>query len=200
MSVLVGKHAPDFTAKAVMPDNTINEAFSLHKYIHNKYAILFFYPLDFTFVCPSEILAFNKKLPEFEERDVKVISVSVDSHFSHLAYKNTSINNGGIGDIKYPMVADLKKTISTDYDVLWDDSIALRGTFLIDKKGMVRHQTVNDLPLGRNVDEMLRLIDALQHHEQHGEVCPANWDSSKKAMKPTSEGVMDYLASHLGEF
>ncbi len=199
MAVLVGKPAPDFTAKAVMPDNSINDAFNLHDHIKNKYAILFFYPLDFTFVCPSEILAFNKKVDEFAERDTKVISVSVDSHFSHLAYKNTPIEKGGIGEIKFPMVADIKKTISADYDVLWDGAIALRGTFLIDKKGLVRHQTVNDLPLGRSVDEMLRLVDALAHHEQYGEVCPANWNSSKKAMKPTSAGVMSYLSSHIDD-
>jgi len=196
MAVLVGKPAPDFTAKAVMPNNTINDAFNLHDHIKNHYAILFFYPLDFTFVCPSEILAFNKKIDEFKEKGAKVISVSVDSHFSHLAYKNTAVSKGGIGDIQFPMVADLKKTISADYDVLWDSSIALRGTFLIDKKGIVRHQTVNDLPLGRSVEEMLRLVDALAHHEEYGEVCPANWNSSKKAMKPTSEGVAAYLSAH----
>lgn len=199
MAVLVGKPAPDFTAKAVMPDNSINDAFNLHDHIKNKHAILFFYPLDFTFVCPSEILAFNKKVDEFAKRDTKVISVSIDSHFSHLAYKNTPINKGGIGDIQFPMVADIKKTISYDYDVLWDGAIALRGTFLIDKKGIVRHQTVNDLPLGRSVDEMLRLVDALSHHEQYGEVCPANWNSSKKGMKPTSEGVASYLSAHIDD-
>jgi peroxiredoxin (alkyl hydroperoxide reductase subunit C) len=199
MAVLVGKHAPDFTAKAVMPDNKIEDAFNLHHYIKGSNAILFFYPLDFTFVCPSEILAFNKKLAEFTKRNTKVISVSIDSHFTHLAYKNTPTTSGGIGQIEFPMVADLKKSIAADYDVLWDESIALRGTFLIDKKGMVRHQTVNDLPLGRNVDEMLRMVDALDHHEQHGEVCPANWTPSKRAMKPSSEGVIIYLSSNLDD-
>lgn len=197
MSVLVGKKAPDFTAKAVLGDNIINEEFNLHDYISGKYAVLFFYPLDFTFVCPSEILAFNKKLAAFEERHTRVIAVSVDSHFSHLAYKNTPVKEGGIGNIQFPMVSDLTKQIATDYDVLWGGAVALRGTFLIDKKGIVRHQVVNDLPLGRSIDEALRMVDALQHHEKHGEVCPADWTPEKKAMKATAQGVAEYLSKHM---
>ncbi len=193
MSVLVGKSAPDFTAKAVMPDNTIDNAFNLYSYIKDHYAVLFFYPLDFTFVCPSEILAFDKKVEEFKKKNTLLIAVSVDSHFSHLAYKNTPVTKGGIGDVQYPIISDLKKTISSDYDVLWAGEVALRGTFIIDKGGIVRHQTVNDLPLGRNVDEMLRMIDAISHNEEYGEVCPANWKLDKKAMKPTTEGMIEYL-------
>ena len=210
MSVLVTKQAPDFTATAVMGDNSFKEDFSLSDY-KGKYVVLFFYPLDFTFVCPSEIIAFDHRLKEFEERGVQVIGVSVDSHFTHLAWKNTPVNEGGIGKIRYPLVADLTKEIAADYDVLMDNttaeddcgdqfhllggSVALRGSFLIDKEGVVRHQVVNDLPLGRNIDEMLRMVDALQFHEEHGEVCPAGWDKSKKAMDASTEGVAAYLAA-----
>jgi len=169
MSVLVTKSAPDFTAQAVMPDNTFKDL-TLSDY-KGQYVVLFFYPLDFTFVCPSELIAFSHRLQEFKDRGVEVIGVSVDSHFSHLAWKNTPVNNGGIGDIQYPLVADITKSIARDYDVLLNDSVALRGSFLIDKEGVVKHQVVNDLPLGRNVDEMLRMIDALQFTEEHGEVC-----------------------------
>ena len=210
MSVLVTKEAPDFTATAVMGDNSFKEDFSLSDY-KGKYVVLYFYPLDFTFVCPSEIIAFDHRLKDFEARGVQVIGVSVDSHFTHLAWKNTPVNNGGIGQIRYPLVADLTKEISADYGVLMgnvtaeDDcgeqfhllggAIALRGSFLIDKEGIVRHQVVNDLPLGRNIDEMLRMVDALQFHEEHGEVCPAGWDKSKKAMDASTEGVAAYLAA-----
>ncbi len=194
MSVLVTKQAPDFTATAVMPDNSFKEDFKLSDY-KGKYVVLFFYPLDFTFVCPSEIIAFDHRLKEFEERGVQVIGCSVDSHFSHLAWKNTAINDGGIGNIQYPLVADLTKNIARDYDVLFGDEVALRGSFLIDTEGFVRHQVVNDLPLGRNIDEMLRMIDALQFTEKHGEVCPAGWKSGDKAMTPTAEGVASYLES-----
>jgi len=193
MSVLVTKPAPDFTATAVMGDNSFKEDFKLSDY-RGKYVVLFFYPLDFTFVCPSEIIAFDHRLKEFEDRDVQVIGVSVDSHFTHLAWKNTPVSQGGIGQIRYPLVADITKQISADYDVLFDGSVALRGSFLIDKEGVVRHQVVNDLPLGRNIDEMLRMVDALQFHEKHGEVCPANWEQGKKAMEPTPEGVASFLA------
>lgn len=196
MSVLVGKDAPDFTATAIMPDNSINEGFNLKSYLNGKKCVLFFYPLDFTFVCPSEIIAFNNRLGEFKSRDVEVIGVSVDSHFSHLAWKKTPVNDGGIGDIQYPLVADLKKTIAKDYDVLLDDSVALRGTFLIDSNFVVRHQVVNDLPLGRSIEEALRMVDTLKFHEEHGEVCPAGWTQGKEGMKATPEGVADYLASH----
>jgi len=210
MSVLVTKEAPDFTATAVMGDNSFKEDFSLSDY-KGKTVVLYFYPLDFTFVCPSEIIAFDHRLKDFEDRGVQVIGVSVDSHFTHLAWKNTPVNNGGIGQIRYPLVADLTKEIAADYGVLMgnvtaeDDcgeqfhllggAVALRGSFLIDKEGIVRHQVVNDLPLGRNIDEMLRMVDALQFHEEHGEVCPAGWDKSKKAMDASTEGVAAYLAA-----
>ena len=193
MSVLVTKEAPDFTATAVMGDNSFKEDFKLSDY-RGQYVVLFFYPLDFTFVCPSEIIAFDHRLKEFEDRGVQVIGVSVDSHFTHLAWKNTPVEQGGIGQIRYPLVADITKQISADYDVLFDGAVALRGSFLIDKDGVVRHQVVNDLPLGRNIDEMLRMVDALQFHEKHGEVCPANWEKGKKAMEATPEGVASFLA------
>mgnify|MGYP003573561955 FL=1 len=194
MSSLVTHKAPNFTATAVMPDNSFKEI-SLEDY-SGKYVVLFFYPLDFTFVCPSEILAFDRKLVDFKEKGVELIGVSIDSHFTHLAWKNTEVDKGGIGNIQYPLVADVKKTIARDYGVLFDDSIALRGLFLIDPKGTVRHAVVNDLPLGRNVDEALRMVDALQFTEKHGEVCPANWREGEDAMKPTAEGVASYLSKH----
>lgn len=196
MSVLVGKAAPNFVATTVMPNNDIQSEFDLHKYLNGSIGVLFFYPLDFTFVCPTEIIAFNHRLGEFSSRHAKVIAISVDSHFSHIAWKHTPVKDGGIGNVQMPMVSDLNKSISRAYDVLINDSIALRGSFLIDKNGIVRHQVVNDLPLGRNVDEMLRMVDALLHHESHGEVCPAGWHKGKDAMSPNSDGVSDYLASH----
>jgi peroxiredoxin (alkyl hydroperoxide reductase subunit C) len=195
MKPLVTNEAPDFTAIAVMPDNTFNEAFSLSA-LRGKYVLLFFYPLDFTFVCPSEILAFNKAVGAFKEKNCEVIGVSIDSHFSHLAWKNTAINDGGIGNVQFPLVADLDKSISENYGVLLDMGIALRGLYLIDKEGIIRHQVVNDLPLGRNVDEALRMLDALQFTEEHGDVCPANWNKGDDAMEPTAEGVAKYLAEH----
>jgi peroxiredoxin (alkyl hydroperoxide reductase subunit C) len=194
MSYLVTKPAPDFKAQSVMPDNSFVEL-KLSDY-RGKYVILFFYPLDFTFVCPSEIIAFNKALPQFKQRNAEIIGVSVDSHFTHWAWKNTSPDQGGIGQINYPLVADLTKSIARDYGVLIDDSVALRGLFLIDKEGVIRHAVINDLPLGRNVDEALRMLDALQFTEKHGDVCPANWHAGDEAMKPTSEGVAEYLARH----
>jgi len=196
MSVLVGKPAPDFTSSAIMGDNSINEKFTLSAFLKGKYGVLFFYPLDFTFVCPSEILAFEHRLDEFRKREVEVISVSVDSHFTHLAWKSTPVEKGGLGQIRFPMVADLTKSIARDYDVLIRESVALRGTFLIDRKMVVRHQVVNDLPLGRNVDEAIRLVDALQFFEKNGEVCPAGWAKGKPGMKPTTEGVAQYLSKH----
>jgi peroxiredoxin (alkyl hydroperoxide reductase subunit C) len=199
MAVLVGKPAPDFTAKAVMGDNSINESFNLKTYIKDKYAVLFFYPLDFTFVCPSEILAFDHRLKEFQDRNTEVIAISVDSQFTHLAWKNTPVNNGGLGQVKFPMVADLSKSIARDYDVLLGEAVALRGSFLIDKTGTVQHQVVNNLPLGRNVDEMIRMVDALQFTEQHGEVCPAGWSKGKAGMKASTDGVADYLSKHAAE-
>ncbi len=196
MSVLVGKKAPDFTAKAVMANNEINENFGLHEFLKGKIGVLFFYPLDFTFVCPSEIIAFDNRLKEFKDRGVEVVGVSVDSHFSHIAWKNTAINNGGIGQVQYPLVADLTKSISRDYDVLTGEAVALRGTFLIDQQGIVRHQVVNDLPLGRNIDEALRMVDSLKFFQENGEVCPAGWSKGKKGMKADAAGVADYLANN----
>ena len=196
MSVLVGKKAPDFTATAVMGNNEINDKFTLSTYLKGKIGVLFFYPLDFTFVCPSEIIAFDNRLEEFKERGVEVIGVSVDSHFSHIAWKNTAINNGGIGQIKYPLVADLTKKIARDYDVLTNESVAFRGTFLIDQDFVVRHQVVNDLPLGRSIEEALRMVDALQFHQKHGEVCPAGWNKGKQGMKADAKGVAEYLAKN----
>jgi len=194
MSTLVTRQAPDFTAQAVLPDNSFAEL-TLSSY-RGKYVVLFFYPLDFTFVCPSEIIAFDKAIEKFEQKNAQVIGVSVDSHFTHLAWKNTPRDQGGIGQVKYPLVADLSKSISSEYGVLFGEEVALRGLFLIDKEGVVRHALVNDLPLGRNVDEALRLVDALQFTEEHGEVCPANWREGEDAMKPTAEGVAEYLAQH----
>ena len=194
MSVLVTKKAPEFTAQAVMPNNAIEEL-SLSTY-RDRYVLLFFYPLDFTFVCPSEILAFDRALDEFKKRDCDIVGVSVDSQFSHYAWKNTPVQNGGIGNIQFPLVADLDKSISEAYDVLLPEGISLRGLFLIDKAGVVRHQLVNDLPLGRNVDEAIRILDALQFTEKYGDVCPANWKPGEEAMKPTAEGVAEYLAKN----
>ena len=196
MSVLVGKQAPDFTAKAVMPDNSFNETFNLKANLEGKYGILFFYPLDFTFVCPSEIIAFHNKISEFEKRNTQVIGVSVDSHFSHLAWKNTPVEQGGIGNVQYPLVADLTKQISRDYDVLFNGEISFRGLFLIDKDFTVQHQLVNNLPLGRNIDEALRMVDSLQFSEEHGEVCPANWNKGKPGMQADAKGVASYLADN----
>lgn len=208
MSVLVGKPAPDFTAKAVMPDSSFDENFNLLNYLgikkdasgkvtkKGKIGVLFFWPLDFTFVCPSEIIAFNNRLKEFKLRKTEVIGVSVDSHFTHLAWKQTPVEKGGIGNVQFPMVADLTKSIARDYDVLLGDAVAFRGTFLIDGNGIVRHQVVNDLPLGRNVDEALRMVDALQFFEEHGEVCPAGWERGDEGMKADASGVAKYLKKH----
>jgi peroxiredoxin (alkyl hydroperoxide reductase subunit C) len=195
MCNLVTKEAPDFAAQAVMPDNSFAEL-KLSSY-RGKYVVLFFYPLDFTFVCPSEIIAFDKVLAQFEQKNAQVIGVSVDSHFTHLAWKSTPRDQGGIGPINYPLVSDLNKSISRDFGVLLEDQgIALRGLFLIDREGVIRHGLVNDLPLGRSVEEALRVLDALQFCEEHGEVCPANWHEGEEAMKPSAEGVAEYLAKH----
>jgi peroxiredoxin (alkyl hydroperoxide reductase subunit C) len=194
MCTLVTKEAPDFAAQAVMPDNSFAEV-KLSSY-RGKYVVLFFYPLDFTFVCPSEIIAFDAALAKFQKKNAQVLGCSVDSHFTHLAWKNTPRKQGGIGPIQYPLVADLSKQISRDYGVLLDGGIALRGLFLIDKAGVVRHALINDLPIGRSVDEAIRVLDALQFHEEHGDVCPANWHQGEEAMKPTAEGVASYLAKH----
>ena len=195
MSVLVTQAAADFTAAAVMPDNSINENFSLSDY-KGQTVVLFFYPLDFTFVCPSEIIAHHHRVAAFKERGVQVIGVSIDSQFTHLAWRNTAVKDGGIGQIDFPLVADTDQSIMAAYGVRHPASVALRGSFLIDKEGIVRHQVVNDLPLGREVDEMLRLVDALQFHEEHGEVCPAGWNKGDDGMKADAAGVADYLAKH----
>ena len=199
MAVLVGKQAPDFTATAVMGNNEIRD-YTLSAETKGKYTVIFFYPLDFTFVCPSELIAFDHRLDEFKQRGVEVIGVSIDSQFTHLAWKNTPVNNGGIGQVRYPLIADVKHEICRAYDVEFGPAgVAFRGSFLIDKNGVVRHQVVNDLPLGRNVDEMLRMVDALQFTEEHGEVCPAGWNKGKAGMKPSTAGVAEYLAAHAQE-
>lgn len=196
MKPLIAKRAPNFTAQAVLEDNTM-EDLTLSDF-RGKYVVLFFYPLDFTFVCPSEIIAFDDKLDEFKKRDCEVIGVSVDSQFSHWAWKNTPRNQGGLGQVRFPIVADLNKKISKDYGVLLKkESVALRGLFILDKDGVIHHSTINNLPLGRNVDEVLRTLDALQFTEEHGEVCPANWNPGDEAMKPTADGVAEYLGEHM---
>ena len=211
MGVLVGKKAPLFEADAVINGGEFVEKFSLEQFIGKKHVVFFFYPLDFTFVCPTEILAFQKKLAEFDKRDVAVVGCSVDSKFSHWAWLNTELKDGGIKGVKFPLVSDLDKTISENFDVLageydYDEdddlstfegaAVAYRGLFLIDKQGVVRHQVVNDLPLGRSVDETLRMVDALQYFEENGEVCPADWHPGDDAMEATADGVADYLANH----
>lgn len=196
MNPFIGKPTPDFTAKVVMPDNSIEHDFNLKKYLNGHKGIMFFYPLDFTFVCPSEIIAFNNRLGEFSARNTKVVAVSVDSHFSHHAWKAMPVNKGGIGNVQFPLVSDLNKEISTAYDVLNDEGISYRATFLIDEQFNIRHFLINDLPLGRNVDETLRMIDALDHHNVHGEVCPAGWQKGDQGMNPTKQGVSDYLTSN----
>ena len=195
MSTLVTKPAPDFTANAVLADNTIDESFTLSS-LRGKYVVLFFYPLDFTFVCPTEILAFDEKLEEFKKRNAEIVGVSVDSQFSHLAWKKTPTDNGGIGPIRYPLVADLKKQIARDYGVLFEDEVALRGLFLIDREGIIRHSVINDLPLGRNVSEALRMLDALRFHEDKGDVCPANWNEGDDGMDASPDGVVDFLSKY----
>ncbi len=193
MSVLVTHPAPEFKAQAVMPDGQFKEL-SLSDY-RGKYVLLFFYPLDFTFVCPTEIIAFSDRANEFEAAGVQIIGVSVDSHFSHLAWRNTARDQGGIGNVQYPLVADLNKQIARNYDVLMGDAVALRGLFLIDQKGIVRHQVVNDLPLGRSVDEALRMVQALQFFEKNGEVCPANWKEGARTIKPTVDGSKSFFSA-----
>lgn len=200
MTVLVGRNAPDFTAPAVLADGRIVDEFTLSEVTKGKYTVIFFYPLDFTFVCPSELLAFDHRMDKFKERNVAVIGVSIDSHFTHNAWRNTKTMDGGIGTIGYPLVADMSHAICRAYGVETPDgNVAFRGSFLIDKSGVVRHQVVNDLPLGRDIDEMIRLVDALLFHEEHGDVCPAGWKVGDKAMKGTPEGVANYLREHADE-
>ncbi len=197
MGVLVGRKAPDFTANAVLGNGDIVDGYKLSEAIKGKYAVVFFYPLDFTFVCPSELIAFDHRLEEFKKRNVEVIGVSIDSHFTHNAWRNTPVDKGGIGPVKYTLVADLSHEIARAYDVqVPDGTVAFRGSFLIDKEGTVRHQVVNDLPLGRNVDEMIRMVDALQFTEEHGEVCPAGWNKGEKGMQASPDGVAKYLAEN----
>lgn len=197
MSVLVGRKAPDFSVPAVGADGEIVDKFNLHSFIKDKYAMIFFYPLDFTFVCPSELIALHHRIKDFKQRGVEVMAVSIDSHFTHNAYRNTPIDKGGIGAVDYPLIADMTHTICQAYGVEHPVAgVALRGAFIIDKAGVVRSEIVNDLPLGRNVDELLRIIDALQFHEEHGEVCPAGWTKGQAGMKASPEGVAAYLAEH----
>jgi peroxiredoxin (alkyl hydroperoxide reductase subunit C) len=196
MYTLIKKPAPDFTAEAVLKNGDFSEI-SLSSFKDKKYIALFFYPLDFTFVCPSEIIAFSKRVNAFDELNTQILGISVDSKFSHFAWRNTPVEKGGIGPINFPLLSDITKEISRDYGVLIDDAVALRGTFIIDKSGIVRHATLNDLPIGRNVEETLRVIDALQHNERHGEVCPAGWRKGQAAMSPDASGVAAYLAKNM---
>lgn len=192
--VLVTRQAPDFTSSAVLGNGEIVNNFNFKKHVNGKAAVLFFYPLDFTFVCPSELIAFDHRYEEFKKRGVEVVGVSIDSEFTHNAWRNTPTENGGIGAVIYALAADVKHEIAKAYGIEHpEEGVALRGSFLIDKNGIVRHQVVNDLPLGRNIDEMLRMVDALQFHEEHGEVCPAQWEKGKEGMKDSPEGVAKYL-------
>ena len=196
MSVIVGKSAPDFTAPAVMPSGVIEDAFKLSD-LQGKYVVLFFWPLDFTFVCPTEIIAHDRRMEDFQQRGVEVVGISIDSQFTHFAWRTMPVNEGGIGPVQFPIVADVKHEITRAYGIEHPDAgVALRASFLIDRDGMVQHQVVNNLPLGRNVDEMLRMVDALQFTEEHGEVCPAGWHKGDQGMTPTSNGVADYLAAN----
>jgi peroxiredoxin (alkyl hydroperoxide reductase subunit C) len=194
MSVLVTKEAPDFTAPAVMPNGAIEEQFKLSD-LRGKNVVLFFWPLDFTFVCPTEIIAHDHRFEQFKSRNVELVGISIDSQFTHFTWRNTPVNEGGIGPVQFPMVADVNHEITKAYGVEHPDGIALRASFLIDRNGTVQHQVVNNLPLGRNVDEMLRMVDALQYTEEHGEVCPAGWQKGEAGMTPNAEGVADYLSS-----
>jgi peroxiredoxin (alkyl hydroperoxide reductase subunit C) len=196
MSVLVGRQAPDFIAPAVLGTGEIVNEFHFSKAVKGKYAVLVFYPLDFTFVCPSELIALDHRVKDLQAQGVEVLAVSIDSHFTHNAWRNTPINNGGIGQVKYTMVADISHKIMNDYGVAHPDGVAFRATFLIDRNGMVRHQVVNDLPLGRNMDEIGRMVDALHFFEEHGEVCPAGWKKGDQGMKADPEGVAKYLAAN----
>jgi alkyl hydroperoxide reductase subunit AhpC len=196
MSVLVAQAAPDFKAQAVMPDGSFKSV-SLSDY-KGKYVLLFFYPLDFTFVCPTEIIAFSDRAADFQKLDVQILGCSIDSHFTHLAWRSTPRNQGGIGKVEYPLIADLNKDIARSYDVLLPAGIALRGLFLIDKAGVVKHQVVNDLPLGRSVDEALRMVQALQYFEKNGEVCPANWQEGARTIKPDPKNSKEFFSAQYG--
>jgi peroxiredoxin (alkyl hydroperoxide reductase subunit C) len=196
MTILVAKEAPDFVAPAVMPNSIIEESFRLSD-LRGKYVVLFFWPLDFTFVCPTEIIAHDHRIDQFKERSVAVVGVSIDSQFTHFAWRETPVDKGGIGRVQFPIVADVKHEITRAYGIEHPDAgVAMRASFLIDKEGVVQHQVVNNLPIGRNVDEMLRVVDALQFTEEHGEVCPAGWQKGERGMKPTADGVSDYLEAN----
>lgn len=194
--MIVTKKAPDFTADAVMPDGSINSNFRLYDNLGKNGAVVFFYPMDFTFVCPSEIIAFSHRVADFESRGISVMSVSMDSAFTHHAWRETKESDGGIGHVKFPMIADVDKNIARGFDVLFNESVALRGTFLLDKDGTVRHATINDLPLGRNVDETIRMVDTMLFTNEHGEVCPAGWQKGDEGMKASIDGVAEYLGKH----
>ena len=194
MTFMIGHKFPEITTSCVMGDGSIRDDFTVSGFAKGSPAVVFFYPLDFTFVCPTEIVAFDKAAQEFEKRGVKLMGASVDSKFSHLAWRNTSLNKGGIGEISFPLISDLERKLSTELGILAPGGVTYRASYLIDKNGVVRHMVINDLPLGRSVEEMLRMVDALQFHEQHGEVCPANWRQGEEAIKPTSESTGDYLA------
>lgn len=196
MSVLVGKKAPDFTCAAVLGNGEIVDEFNLTEALKGKYGLVFFYPLDFTFVCPSELLAVDSRMAKFKELGVEVVGVSIDSHFTHNAWRNTPVNNGGIGQVGYTLAADINHNICRAYDVESDGGVAFRGAFIIDKEGVVRSQTVNDLPLGRNFDDFIRVFEALQFHEEHGEVCPAGWNKGDKGMTASPDGVAAYLSEN----
>lgn len=198
--MLVNQKAPDFTAVAIMPNNTIEDKFNLTTYLDGHIGVIFFYPLDFTFVCPSELLTFNNKMKDFEEKGVKVIGISIDSQFSHLAWKNTPVNEGGIGHVQYPLVADITKNIARSYNVLCNESVAFRATFLIDQYGIVQHMLVNNLSLGRNIEETLRMVDCLKFHQEKGEVCPANWKKGEEGMVASPNGVAEYLSSNSDKY
>lgn len=198
--ILVTRQAPDFTASAVLGSGEIVDSFNLKNHIKGKHAVVFFWPLDFTFVCPSEIIAFDHRYEEFKKRGVEVVGISIDSQFVHNAWRKTPVDKGGIGEVKFAMVADVKHEIASLYGIEHPEAgVALRASFLIDKSGVVRHQIVNDLPIGRDIDEMIRVVDALQFHEEHGEVCPAQWEKGKEGMKDSPDGVAKYLAKHAGD-
>lgn len=198
--VLVTRKAPDFTAAAVLGNGEIVNDFNLHSFIKGKPAVIFFWPMDFTFVCPSELIAFDHRFEEFQKRGVEIIGVSMDSEFVHNAWRKTAIDDGGIGEVRYPMVADIKHDIIKAYGIEHPEAgVALRGSFLIDKEGVVRHQVINDLPLGRNIDEMIRMVDALQFHEEHGDVCPAQWEKGQEGMGASPDGVAKYLKANSGK-
>ncbi|EAI5466577.1 peroxiredoxin [Campylobacter lari] len=197
--MIVTKKAIDFTAPAVLGNNQIVEDFNLYKNIGLKGAVVFFYPKDFTFVCPSEIIAFDKRYQDFKDRGIEVIGVSCDNEFSHFAWKNMPVNQGGIGQVKFPLVADLTKQIARNFDVLFEEAVALRGSFLLDADGTIRHAVINDLPLGRNIDEMIRMVDTMLFTNEHGEVCPAGWNKGDEGMKADPKGVADYLSKNEGK-